>query len=138
MSMETHKMLNLFLAQNEDFKIVKVVFPSSSKRYTYKTTLNIEAGDKVIVDSPRDGMTVVDVVDVVPGIETDLQYSFNLKWIVQKVDTTHYEQALEMEAKLNTEFNKIKARKARQEMLESVTEQLGKDAVKELTKLVRL
>lgn len=130
--------INLFLSQNEDLKLVKVTFAGSTKKYTYKTLLSVEEGDKVVVDSPRDGMVMVDVTEVTPAIESDLNFSYNLKWIVQVVDTTHYEECAEMESKLNKELNKIKAQKARKELLAEAKESLGTKAVNDLVKLVRL
>lgn len=132
-------MLNLFLAQNENFKIVKVCFPSSTKQYAYKSSLPIEAGDQVVIDSPRDGLVVLEVKDVIPGAEcSDSLLNRATKWVVQKVNTAHYEEAQEMERKINKEINKLRAAKARKEMLETAREELGEDAVENLTKLVRL
>lgn len=132
-------MLNLFLAQNENFKIVKVTYPSSSKQYAYKTTLPIVTGDQVVVDSPRDGLVVLPVVDVIPGAEcSEVLLNRATKWIVQRVNTLAYKEAQEMERKLNKEINRVRATKARKEMLETAREELGQEAVDNLTKLVRL
>ena len=43
-----------------------------------------------------------------------------------------------MERKLNKEINRVRATKARKEMLETAREELGQEAVDNLTKLVRL
>lgn len=132
-------MLNLFLAQNENFKIVKVCFPSSTKQYAYKSILPVEPGDQVVIESPRDGLMVLEAVDVIPGAEcNDTLLNKATKWVVQKVNTSHYEEAQAMERELNKEINKLRAAKARKEMLETAREELGEEAVTNLTKLVRL
>jgi hypothetical protein len=73
-------------------KSVKVKFKSgksyySQKEYTYKalpTLPPIVVGSKVVVDSPYEGMQVVDVV----GVSSE---EAGTKYIVDVVDTTHYE-----------------------------------------------
>lgn len=131
-------MINLFLSQNENLKLVRVSFPGNSKLYTYKTLLDIKEDQEVIVESPRDGMTIVKVHSVTPAIESNLTFSYSLKWIVQVVDTAHYEQCLNMERELNKEINKLKAQKARKELLEEAKLVLGSESVDNLIKLVRL
>lgn len=69
------------------------------KGYTYKAHLddNIQVGDVVVVDSPNVGLTLVDVVAVhdIPQINLAAEYTY--KWIVQRVDTTRYQETLRRE-----------------------------------------
>lgn len=72
---------------------------TKSKPYTYKARLddNIQVGDRVIVDSPSKGMTVVEVIAVHKTAKIDLDAPFTYKWIVQKVDRTRYDETVAKE-----------------------------------------
>lgn len=72
-----------------DVQLVGVNFQSSCKVYTYKApaSWNIEVGDKVIVDSPNGGYTLVRVVTVQPP--TCKTHIF-LKWVVSQIDDADY------------------------------------------------
>ena len=141
--------LELFLAEaNKDFKIVTVKFESSktvrldsassNKTYTYKTVLDVKEGDKVIVDSPSSGMVIVDVIEAVPAIETNLDFGFQVKWIVSKVDIENYEECKEMERKALKQINMLKYTNKRKELLKDLTEVIGEDGIRQIKQLVRL
>lgn len=69
------------------------------KTYTYKATLDmgIAKGDKVIVDSPHSGLTIVEVVGV---DESDLfEGDFEYKWVVQRIDTAGYQKRIDTDEK---------------------------------------
>ena len=59
-----HKHL-LALLQS-DYTTIEVTFDQNGKRYTYKARLSegIQEGDAVVVDSPSQGLVVVQVVAV--------------------------------------------------------------------------
>ena len=126
--------INLFLAENPNFKIVKVTFPTSAKQYTYKTFFDVQPEDTAVVKTV-DGLKCVEVVEVIPGDEANLNYNFEIKWLVSVVDKTGYRQAKEAEAAIQKHLNKIAARKQREDAMQ---EQLGEDAVNEVKGLVRL
>lgn len=130
--------LNLLLAENEDFKIVEVVFNNSPKVYHYKTTLDVKEDDTVVVDTPSNGLSIVTVKSVTPAIEHDLSFNFKIKWIVSKVDLDYYEQCKELESKLNRKLNQLRAHKRREEIKDQLADQVGAEGVEELAKLVRL
>lgn len=137
--------LELFLAEaNKDFKIVTVKFDSSktvkldTKTYTYKTVLDVQEGDKVVVDSPSSGMVIVDVIEAVPAIETNLDFGFQVKWIVSKVDVKNYEECKEIERKALKQINMLKYTNKRKELLHDLTEVIGEDGIKQIKQLVRL
>ena len=131
--------LNLFLAENEDFKIVQVNFTKdATKSYHYKTMLNVEEGDFVVVDTPNNGYQVVEVIEVIPGQECELTFNFNLKWIVQKVETEQYEAAKKMERDAIKVLNKAKYARRRSEMIEDLKDNIGEDAIETVKGLVRL
>lgn len=131
--------INLLLSQNKAFRFVKVEFSTNSTRlYTYKTIDDIEVGDTVIVDTPSEGFKAVKVVKVSLPHEEVTERDFQYKWIVQKVDTSRYEEivAKEQEAQLliNTASTKVLVKKLNEEL----AEQIGAPALKQLHKLVRL
>lgn len=130
--------LNLFLAEsNENFKIVQVQFPSSQKIYHYKTILDIQKDDYVVVDAPG-GFEVLQVLDTIPGIETDLTYNFQLKWIVSRVDVETYQECIKMEREATKVLNQLKYTKRRKALLSELEETIGTDGVEHVKKLVRL
>ena len=56
----------------------------AGKAYAYFTDIDtIEAGDKVVVDTPGDGLKIVTVISVA---ETAEGVSKAVKWIVDKID----------------------------------------------------
>lgn len=128
---------NLFFLQQENFSFVKVVFDGHPKTYLYKTTLELEKDDKVIVDSPSSGLVIVTVVDTVDPLEVNLD-AFNYKWVVSKVDLEYYNKLQEVEKQVQREVNKAKASAARKQMEEQLIEQIGEDAFNNVKGLVRL
>jgi hypothetical protein len=131
--------INLLLADNPEFKIVKVKFDGSPKFYTYKTMLDIVEGDTIAVDTPSHGFMCLKAVEVIPGMEFDFaSNNFGIKWVVSKIDIEQYEQAQEMERGALKKLNAIAHNKARQEMLKNMEEALGEKALGEVRKLVRL
>jgi hypothetical protein len=130
--------VNALLAEVEGFKFVVVTFPNSDKQYTYKTTFDVEVDDRVIVDSPFNGLVVVTVIDVKSIFEVDHDVSFRFKWIVQKVDTKAYEKAEELESTLLQAVNKAKVKQRVKELNERLAETIGEDEVKAIKGLVRL
>ncbi len=104
----------------EELYAVSVNFKNSSKAYTYKSTKAHSEGDKVIVDSPSDGMVVVTVVGCRRGLSTEATGFDSYKWIVGVVDTTEYKRLVEAERDF--------VRKAKQEAQR-------RDAIKKLADL---
>lgn len=67
--------------------------------YTYKvlTEDGVKVGDTVVVDTPRDGLKLGLVVEVHKSPQINVSATFNYKWIVQKVDTSRYDVAVQKE-----------------------------------------
>lgn len=120
----------LSLLQN-DFTTVDVVFESSvqdsfgravsqSKAYTYKAHLKdgVQVGDKVVVDSPSKGLSVVTVVAVDKTPRIDVHAPFDYKWIIQKVDTSRYEEMLKKEEQFLEAMAEVERAHQRQRLLE--------------------
>lgn len=129
--------LNILLASNPSFKFVAVEFKNSQTPYIYKTTLDLEEGDTVVVDTPRTGMTCVLVTKILKLEEVDAT-KYNYKWIVSKVDTDYYEKVLDMQAQVQKTINDSKRSKLVKEMKAQLAEEIGVDAVAQVEKLVRL
>lgn len=101
---------HLLALLQEGYTTIEVVFTDDAsvkdgrasmalKRYTYKARLadNVQVGNRVVVDSPSNGLTVVTVVAVHSTPKIDLDVSWTYKWIVQKIDTAAYEETLRKE-----------------------------------------
>lgn len=125
---------NVALAMLDNVKAVEVVFSPSNGRYTYMTLLDLEVGDKVVVDTPRSGLVVVTVAKT--NVDWDIDAKFDYKFIVNKVDTAQYDAVNHAMAEVKSLIEaerKAQARKA-------VVEQLGLKAstVAKINKLVKL
>jgi len=135
------QMTDTVLSENPDFKIVNVVFApyTGSKSYSYKTLMtDLEVGDKVAVWVKNQELKVVEVVSIMDPLEVDLDPNIRYAWVVQKIDTTHFDQCLEMENKLMEKLRVASVRKRRKELRDDVMENLTEDERTEATKLVRL
>lgn len=120
------------LAKN--FYTIGINFEHSSKSYTYKVPFEIklEVDDKVIVDSTS-GLTIVNVVRVdedASGIDLSLDVKY--KFIVQKLDTTLYDELNEKDKKISNVIAQGAREKAKQELLEQYTGTLNEEQVKAL------
>lgn len=125
---------NVAIALFDNVTAVVVTFPISGGRYTYMSLEELAVGDKVLVDTPRSGLQVVEVIEANVGWDIDAKYDY--KFIVSKVDMDKYNQVKqaveEVKAVIETE-RRAQARKA-------VTEQLGLKAntVKKIAALTKL
>lgn len=104
----------------EELFAVSVNFKGSTKAYTYKSTKEYNQGDKVIVDSPQDGLVVVTVTSCRRGLSTDVAGFDSYKWLVGSVDMAEYNRLVEAECDF--------VRKAKQEAQR-------RDAIKKLADL---
>lgn len=97
-------MINAILAEQlPAFKFVTVNFAGSIKPYTYKTTMALKSGDFVVVDAPS-GLTVVTAVDV----DVEFEGDFQIKWIVDKVNSVAYKKLVTLEQELISEMGGVK------------------------------
>jgi len=129
-----------FLTENPKFKFVSIVFApyTGSKEYTYKTLIDLEVDDFVVVQTPSKEYQCVKVRAVLDPLEVDLIPGVNYKWIVQKVDMTHFEECIEMEKQVQLKLRKAEARKRQSELRQSSLEFLTDEERAETVKLVRL
>lgn len=129
------------LSENPDFKFVNVVFApyTGTKSYSYKTMMtDIEVGDKILVWAKNQELKVVEVVQVLDPLEVDLDPSIKYSWVVQKVDNSHYEACMEMEAQLVEKLRKAILRKKKEQLRDDLLNHLTEEERTETTKLVRL
>lgn len=112
-----HKHLIALL--QEGYTTIQVRFVSSAKLYTYKAPLSagVQAEDKVIVDSPTNGLTIVDVVSVDAHPRIDIDADFTYKWIVQRVDMAAYQRTIDLEAEALEMLEEAERRRQRDELM---------------------
>ena len=132
--------VNALLAENEDFKFVECVFaPYTGQRtYTYKTTLDLAEDDFVVVDTPSNGLAIVQVRSIKDFYDVNHDVRYQYKWVVQKVDTAAYEEAVKLEETLMAQVNKVKRKQKRKEIQETMLGQMDETDREEVRKLVRL
>ena len=95
------------------------------KVYTYKTDLELEVGDEVIVDAPSTGLTVVKVARVDTLADINMDAPFTYKWVVGKVDVDGHKARIEKEAELEKEFAAIKAKARKMRQIAQLKADLG-------------
>ena len=128
--------VDLLLAQNESFRYVECEFKNGRQLYTYKTLEEVEKGEFVVVDTPQNGLTVVKVVEVLKAHEK--KCNFAIKWVVQKVDMSRYEELNEKEGQAQELINTSKTKKLVEDMTETLEESIGSDGLNQVKKLTRL
>ncbi len=70
---------------------ISVTFGRTPKQYTYKTTLDISVGDRVVI--PVTNSHTYAVAKVVE-VDTEPSSEWEYKHVVQVIDSTHYNKAL--------------------------------------------
>ena len=114
---------DILLSENEGFKFVSVRFSpfKGNTTYTYKTLDDVEEGDIYVVQTPNNGLGLVEVVEVHAE-----PYSGKTNWLAQKVDLTVVTELQEKEKNLKALLRKSKGKKllaaARAELLDSLPE----------------
>lgn len=130
---EETKMDAITVLMQDELYCVEVEFNGTpGRRYSYKSLVAYEKGDKLVVDTPSSGLTVVTVVECSKGVPTAGLKFENYKWTVSKVDMSEYNRLRDLEAEL---VKRAKAKKQLAAAREALLE-LGMDS-DELIKLVR-
>lgn len=119
-----------FLA-DDNVKAVECIFTEehyngsrndNPKRYTYKTTLDLEPGDLVLVEcagaSNYFGYCCVRVVDV--DVEIDMNAGHGYKWVVDKIDTKKIEETKKAEKELIKHIKKLEMKSRKQKFRETL------------------
>ena len=99
--------MNLY--ENPSFKFVTTVFApyTGSREYTYKTLLDLETEDYVVVQTPNGEYKVVQVRTVCEPDEIELNPDIKYKWVIQKLEFEHYDAVLEKEASITDTIFKL-------------------------------
>jgi hypothetical protein len=98
---------NICALMRSDTRTVHVSFDTSidetrrtaEKSYTYVTDLNLSPGDLVVVVA-QDSMKLVTVMEVHDGVEIEPNSAISYKWVVAKVDLSHYEKTAALNEKI--------------------------------------
>jgi SepF-like predicted cell division protein (DUF552 family) len=117
----------IFASLLPDVIAVKVKFKSTSQYYTYKalTSMGIEVGDTVVVDSPSSGMTLVEVKEVEDFKTLDPSLYNGYKWIVGKLNVADYTSVREREEKFRAQLEELRTKAKHKAMLTKLAEEVG-------------
>ena len=112
---------------DESIKTIDVRFTKDGQRYTYKTRLDLEKGDFVIVlvASRHMEMKIVEVVEVHENPKIGPNDVIQYKWALQKVDWKAYHESLEMDEKFAEQLAEKQRQKHRAEAQEKLKEEFG-------------
>lgn len=108
--------------------MVRVVFESNGKPYTYKCDIRVEVGDLVVVEA-RNWYQVVRVVDVdlpLPIEDDDTDY----RWVVCAVETRQHDMRKQEEDVLIAQVTKARVNDMRERILTGMG--LSPDTVRRL------
>ena len=126
MSMKTHNIAALLM---ESCKTVSVTFEvnlKNSTAYVYKTVLDLEFGDSVVVNvSGKLKIATVTEIHKVPRLDMDSQLEY--KWIIQKVDTTKYDELLKLESEFQDTLMEIVQQDLREKAIDMLRVKLGSE-----------
>lgn len=136
---------NLATFLSDSFKTVGVKFSdhSDSKVYTYKIpkSWTVEEGERIVVDSPYNGLVCVTVVrvDDEASYTTLLEDNSRIKWkwAVQQLDTTAYTARNEVEEQIVELYKTACAEKQRTAMKEEVLGSLSAEQAKVFEDLLK-
>lgn len=112
--MKNHTLISVLQA-TKGVQTVKVKFSKNGEAYTYKTLLDLEPGQFVVVEC-RDAYSIAKVIkmDETPDV---LDESFELKWVVHPVDTARIDEIREEERRLSKQLALSEAKKRMHEMV---------------------
>lgn len=115
--MKTDKLVALLQA-TKGVRTVKVKFSNGGSAYTYKTLDTHRPNDFVVVEA-REAYSVAKVIemDEVPDINPEAD--FELKWVVQCIDTTRVDAIKEEEKTLARQIAMNEAKRRIQDVLAS-------------------
>ena len=134
MNMNQNK--NLVTLLQEGINTVKVEFTTDGARYTYKTNLDLEVGDAVVVKVKNTGkLKVVRVVQVDLDVDISQFEDFQIRWIVQKVDMDMYTQLCNRDKDMDKLISKLEVSEKRKELTALLKENLGKAGIKLLNSI---
>lgn len=126
--------VDLILSQNDKFRFVDVCFNGKETTYAYKTVLDLVVGDGVLVPVERaDGLTAsFAIVSAISKRKNTNEKRVN-KWVVQKVDFSHYEKCCAAQEAIEEELDSVREKKLMEELLGNLAGEIGEDGIKRLS-----
>lgn len=127
----------LLVAQLAGFQIVKVQFFGENREYSYLYDGEVKVGDYAVVDSPRNGLTVVFVTGVESVAGQDEKQNFaEYKMILGVVDGNRYEQAQKRMKEALAAMKRMRAEKVAADRLQAASEEFGVGGLNTLAKIL--
>ena len=116
-----------------------VVFPGSNRKYTYKVPSGMELAvdDRCVVDSPSNGLVVVQVIEVHDESGIDVEAAFKYKWLVSKVDLVGYGTLLAREKAMEEDLKKLRRKTQVKKQIKSLLGELGDEELPESLKAMK-
>ncbi len=121
---------NLISAMQEA-QTVSVMFKgTTNKQYTYKVPKDweVKVGEFLVVDSPVEGFTVVEVKEVNEDYDIDITAKFTYKWAVCKINAAAYQEKVEAEKKNAKIFKELQRKAEVKRQLATLISDLGDEA----------
>lgn len=111
---------------NENIRAISVVYEDTKEAPNQKTWLfktldhSIKKDDILVVQSgTRHGLTTVKVIDT--DVEVDFDSSIEIKWVIQKVDTSTYDKILNEEKVWIDTMKQAELKKKREDIRSNIT-----------------
>ena len=126
------------IALMQDVKTVAVKFKNTpNQTYTYKVKpeWNVQVGDELIVRSPRDGTTVVEVVKLHAVADISLDSTIKYKWAIQKVDNAAYDILIKEEEAKAVKLRELQRKAEIKKQVAEMVASLGDEAAEFLVSL---
>lgn len=127
---------NLISSLQDNVQLVECTFQASNKLYTYKVPKDwaVVEGDQLVVDSPINGATIVDVSKVTDK-QVDVTSDFIYKWAMCKVDRTEYNARLAAEQEAAETLKELRRKNQQKKLLEELLGDLGEEAEAVISKV---
>ena len=124
--MKTHNIAALLMDSCKTVSVTFEVNLKGSTAYVYKTVLDLEFGDSVVVNvSGKLKVATVTEIHKVPRLDMDSQLEY--KWIIQKVDTTKYDELLKLESEFQDKLTEIVQQDLREKAIDMLRVKLGSE-----------
>ena len=126
------KMMHLVTLLQKGFTTIHVRF-DSLKTYTYKAPLDMGlAKDDMVVVPAHSGFALVTVVKVDEEPDIDPNAPFGIRWVVQKVDMTRYNDQCAREEEAVKVLRQGQRRRAAEEALNELLKEVNREELQRL------
>lgn len=115
--MKTDKLVALLQA-TKGVRTVKVKFSNGGSAYTYKTLDTHRPGDFIVVEA-REAYSVAKVIEMDEVPDINPEDDFELKWVVQSIDTTRVDAIKDEEKTLARQIAMNEAKRRIEDVLRS-------------------